>query len=124
AEGVMSMARQIDPIEKQGAMPRAEAANSAGSQFFICLDYENTKQLDRRYTAFGRVVDGLDAVHAIGNAPVGSPTGDAPQTPVTIKSIKVYPVTADKNPYGEMMSYAKPTIIPTTVPSPKTGINP
>src|SRR5438876_7604063 len=51
-EGVLSMARQSDPIERQGSMPRCEYANSAGSQFFICLDYATTKQLDGRYTAF------------------------------------------------------------------------
>ena len=38
-EGVLSMARQIDPVEKPGILPRPEFANSAGSQFFICLDY-------------------------------------------------------------------------------------
>ena len=33
--GVLSMARSGDPLEAQGAMPRSDAANSAGSQFFI-----------------------------------------------------------------------------------------
>src|SRR5205085_8570237 len=79
-EGVLSMARQGDPIEGQGALPRSEAANSAGSQFFICLDYAATKQLDRRYTAFGRVMDGLDVVQKIGATPVGGPHNDTPAT--------------------------------------------
>src|SRR5688572_28084406 len=35
--GVLSMARNGDPMEPSGAMPRCEYANSAGSQFFICL---------------------------------------------------------------------------------------
>src|SRR5690606_25635298 len=38
--GVLSMARSGDPLEAQGAMPRSDAANSAGSQFFIAIDYE------------------------------------------------------------------------------------
>ena len=74
-EGVMSMAREIDPIEKQRTTPKRPA--TPGSQFFICLDYENTKQLDRRYTAFGRVVDGLDVMHAIGASPIGGPANDS-----------------------------------------------
>ncbi len=116
-EGVLSMARQIDPIEKQGAMPRTEAANSAGSQFFICLDYAATKQLDRRYTAFARVVDGLDVMHAIGSAPVGGPNNDAPQTPAIVKQIEIKTVTPGNNPYGEMMSFAKPLVVPSTLPA-------
>lgn len=117
SEGVMSMARDVDPIEKQGAMPRAEAANSAGSQFFICLDYDNTKQLDRRYTAFGRVVDGLDVMHAIGSEPVSGPGNDTPKTPTVIKQIKILPVTQQQNPYGEMMSFAHPLVVPATLPT-------
>ena len=116
-EGVMSMARQVDPIEKQAAMPRTEAANSAGSQFFMCLNYDNTKQLDRRYTAFGRVTAGLDVMQAIGATPVGGPTGDVPQTPTVINKIEIHSVTAANDPYGEMMSYAKPIVVPTTLPS-------
>lgn len=72
--GVLSMARTNDP-------------NSAGSQFFICL--ENVPHLDRQYTAFGKT-DGpasLEVVRAIGQTPVGS--GDRPRTPVVIKSAKV-----------------------------------
>jgi peptidyl-prolyl cis-trans isomerase B (cyclophilin B) len=113
-DGVLSMARQIDPIEKQGAMPRPEAANSAGSQFFICLDYTATKELDRRYTAFGRLVAGQDVLKAIGSAPV---KGETPENPVVVKKIEINPVTRQTNPYGEMMSYAKPLVVPTTAAS-------
>jgi peptidyl-prolyl cis-trans isomerase B (cyclophilin B) len=117
SEGVMSMARELDPIEKQGAMPRAEAANSAGSQFFVCLDYENTKQLDQRYTAFGVVVDGLDVMHAIGAEAASGTSNDAPKTPTVIKEINVLPVTLQENPYVQMMSFAHPIPLPTTLPS-------
>jgi peptidyl-prolyl cis-trans isomerase B (cyclophilin B) len=113
-EGVLSMSRQKDPIEDAGAMPRTEAANSAGSQFFICLDYNTTKQLDRRYTAFGRVVDGMDVLQGIGASPV---KGEVPLKPTVIDKIDIKPVTREHNPYGEMMSYAKPLVVPTTEPS-------
>jgi peptidyl-prolyl cis-trans isomerase B (cyclophilin B) len=51
--GVLSMARSNDP-------------NSAGTQFFICL--ETYPSLDRQYTAFGKVMDqeSQDTVNAIG----------------------------------------------------------
>jgi peptidylprolyl isomerase len=51
------------------SMARAEQENSANSQFFI-MRQPNTA-LDKRYTIFGRVVWGMDAVMriAIGNPP-------------------------------------------------------
>ena len=72
--GVLSMARTSDP-------------NSAGSQFFICL--ETVSHLDRQYTAFGQTADAesLAVVKAIGVVPTGAQ--DRPKTPVTIKTAKV-----------------------------------
>jgi len=52
--GVVSMARSSDP-------------NSAGSQFFICVKDSNF--LDRQYTAFGRVVRGMEVADKIVAAP-------------------------------------------------------
>jgi peptidyl-prolyl cis-trans isomerase B (cyclophilin B) len=52
--GVVSMARSNDP-------------NSAGSQFFIVV--KDSVFLDRQYTAFGRVVKGIEVADAIVNAP-------------------------------------------------------
>jgi len=49
-EGTLSMARSNDP-------------NSAGSQFFIC--FQAVPSLDRQYTVFGQVVEGLDVLHKI-----------------------------------------------------------
>lgn len=72
--GVLSMARTSDP-------------NSAGSQFFICL--EKVPHLDRQYTAFGRTADqaSLDVVKAIGNVRTGAQ--DRPVEPVVIKKVTV-----------------------------------
>jgi len=52
--GVVSMARSSDP-------------NSAGSQFFVCVKDSNF--LDRQYTAFGRVVRGMEVADKIVNSP-------------------------------------------------------
>ena len=72
--GVLSMARTNDP-------------NSAGSQFFICL--ERVPHLDNQYTVFGRTADAasLDVVKAIGSVRTGA--GDRPVEPVTIKKATV-----------------------------------
>jgi len=56
-KGILSMARGQDP-------------NSASTQFFICLTRERTQHLDGQYTAFGKVVEGLDVVEKIGNVEV------------------------------------------------------
>ena len=85
-EGVLSMARTSDP-------------NSAGSQFFVCLDYAQTKQLDNQYTTFGKVVDGMDAAKTIGVTPTAE--GDRPVTPQVIEHAEVLPVTPGHNPYGK-----------------------
>ena len=57
--GILSAARSSDP-------------NSANSQFFICFDQASF--LDRQYTVFGKVVDGMDNVDKItkGDGPNGS----------------------------------------------------
>ena len=55
-KGVLSMARSSDP-------------NSANSQFFIV--FESAPHLDRSYTAFGKVIKGMEFVDKIkrGNGP-------------------------------------------------------
>ena len=49
-KGTVSMARSSDP-------------NSANSQFFIC--FEAAPHLDRNYTVFGKVIEGMDLVDKI-----------------------------------------------------------
>jgi len=57
--GTVSMARSSDP-------------NSANSQFFIC--FETASYLDRNYTVFGKVIEGMEFVDKIkkGDGPNGS----------------------------------------------------
>ena len=86
-EGVLSMARASDP-------------NSAGSQFFVCLNYATTQQLDRQYTAFGKVVSGMDVVRKIAATPLADAASGRPATPQVIKQVTVKAVTAVDNPYA------------------------
>lgn len=100
-EGVLSMARNGDPMEQQGMKPRHEYANSAGSQFFIVLEYK--QHLDGKYTAFGKVTGGMNAVHTIAKTPLADPAAGRPQKPQVINKIEVKPVTAQNNPYSALM---------------------
>ena len=48
------------------AMAKTSEPNSATSQFYINL-VDNSASLDSNYSVFGRVVEGMDVVDAIGN---------------------------------------------------------
>lgn len=102
--GALSMARLEDPVESQSVMPRPQFANSAGSQFFICVDEEKTRQLDRRYSVFGCVVDGLDVLRKLAATPVDDPQSGKPLTPVRVRSIRVLDVDPEHNPYERLFS--------------------
>ena len=65
--GVCSMARTSDP-------------NSANSQFFIVFD--DATFLDRQYTVWGNVIEGMEHVDAL-------PKGEPPRAPGKIVSMKV-----------------------------------
>ncbi|HZZ44954.1 MAG TPA: peptidylprolyl isomerase [Tepidisphaeraceae bacterium] len=111
--GVLSMARSPDPNEAAGALPRAEFADSAGSQFFICLDYTHTRTLDHRYTTFARIIDGMEVVDSLAKLPIASPATGRPVNPPIIRSILILPVTADHNPYASLVKMEN---VPTTAP--------
>lgn len=64
--GVCSMARTNDP-------------NSANSQFFICLD--DATFLDRQYTVWGEVIEGMEHVDAL-------PKGEPPRSPGKIVTMR------------------------------------
>lgn len=100
--GVLSMARSGDPGEAPGVMPRAEFANSAASQFFVCLDYENTKQLDGKYTVFGKVTAGMEVVERIAAAPLADERSGKPRDPQVIQRVEVKAVTQEGNPYAQI----------------------
>jgi peptidyl-prolyl cis-trans isomerase B (cyclophilin B) len=67
--GIVSMARGDDP-------------DSASTSFFICT--AASPPLDGKYTAFGRVLEGMDVVSAIEQAPLD---GEAPRTRIGIMTV-------------------------------------
>ena len=70
--GVLSMARAMNP-------------NSAGSQFFIMV--EKAPHLDGQYAAFGKVIEGMEAVDRI--ASTRTNYNDKPRINQTMKKVTV-----------------------------------
>ena len=68
--GIISAARSADP-------------NSANSQFFICFD--SAPHLDRQYSAFGKVIKGMDLIDKIKK---GDPNSGAVSEPDIIISLR------------------------------------
>lgn len=69
--GIVSMARSMHP-------------DSAGSQFFICVN--TVPHLDKQYTAFGQVTKGYDVVEKISKVKT-DPRNNMPEKPVIIKKV-------------------------------------
>jgi len=47
----------------KGVLSMAHAGrNTGGSQFFICLNRENTQHLDRNHTVFGKMYEGFEVL--------------------------------------------------------------
>jgi peptidyl-prolyl cis-trans isomerase B (cyclophilin B) len=70
-KGVLSMARGDDPA-------------SASTSFFIVTG--DASSLDGKYTAFGRVVDGMAVLETIEQAPVN---GEAPVTRIDLVRVRI-----------------------------------
>ena len=68
------------------SMARAQSPDSADSQFFICFD--DASFLDKKYTVWGRVIDGMENVDKIKR-------GEPPANPDKIVSVRV---AADARP--------------------------
>lgn len=82
--GIISAARTSDP-------------NSATSQFFICV--ADAPWLDRQYTVFGRVLEGMEVADQIVNVPRDqrdNPIDKVEMTIVKLKSSEYVPVGTKK----------------------------
>ena len=62
------------------SMARAQSPDSGDSQFFICFD--EATFLDRQYTVWGRVIDGMDNVDKLAR-------GEPPSRPDKMLSVRV-----------------------------------
>lgn len=62
------------------SMARAQAPNSANSQFFICFD--DASFLNGQYTVWGQVIDGMETVDQINK-------GEPPADPDSMTTVRV-----------------------------------
>ena len=79
------------------SMAHLDAPNSGGCQFFICLG--TASQLDHKYSAFGKVIKGLDVLDKIGDTPVtrgADGETSKPKTLVKLESVKIVPADSVK----------------------------
>ncbi|HEU0043485.1 peptidylprolyl isomerase [Sphingomonas sp.] len=86
---------------------RAEAENSANSQFFIV--FQPRFALDKKYTVFGRVIDGMQYVDAIER-------GEPPASPSRI--LRAYVLADNPPPYVAQPSLPLPAPASTLLPLP------
>jgi peptidyl-prolyl cis-trans isomerase B (cyclophilin B) len=77
-KGVLSMARSNHP-------------DSAGSQFFVCLSREHCEHLDGQYTAFGRVVEGIETVDKIAGTKLANAREGRPAKAPRMTSVRRCP---------------------------------
>ncbi len=83
---------------------RAEDENSANRQFFII--FQPTLKIDKKYTVFGRVIDGMGWVDKVER-------GEPPQSPTRI--VHAY-IAADHPPAYANMAPPAPTAAAATLP--------
>ncbi len=69
-------------VRGTASMARTSAPHSANSQFFICFD--DCRFLDRQYTVWGKVTEGMEYVDAL-------PRGEPPASPGRIVKASLRP---------------------------------
>jgi len=67
------------------SMARSSPPNSANSQFFIC--FESAPHLDRNYTVFGKVIEGMEHVDKIKKGDSSTGSVDEPDKIINFKSL-------------------------------------
>jgi peptidyl-prolyl cis-trans isomerase B (cyclophilin B) len=80
-KGVLSAARTSDP-------------NSAGSQFFV-MD-GTTPHLDGQYTAFGKVIKGIEVVDKVTAVPTAGQERSTPSQEIRMTSVRIVPRSSVK----------------------------
>ena len=102
-------------------LARGESPHSGNAQFYVNLvDNPDLDPVPTRwgYTVFGRVVQGMDVIEHIGEAPTGTVgpfKGDSPLKPVIIEKMEIISPGQVANP---------PPVTPVTPAAPNTILSP
>jgi cyclophilin family peptidyl-prolyl cis-trans isomerase len=88
--GIVAAARRsaAPEIDGQPEVTEAQAMDTANCQFFITL--KRQPEFDESYTAFGKVIEGINNADVISGAPVAEGS-DRPADKIVIKSITLKP---------------------------------
>ena len=70
---------EVKHVKGAVSMARGDALDSASTSFFICL--ADAPSLDGKYTAFGRVIEGIEVVDKIAAVPLD---GEKPKEPIEL----------------------------------------
>ncbi len=73
--------------DARGTLSMANSGpNTNGSQFFIT--YAKQNHLNGKYTIFGKVIDGFEALDKMEKTPTGA--GDKPKTPIRLTKVTIH----------------------------------
>ncbi|MDG2422422.1 MAG: peptidylprolyl isomerase [Phycisphaerales bacterium] len=92
------------------SMARSDLPDSAGSQWFIALDREETARLDGLYCAFGEVIDGREPLVKMAQVPIGDNEylSSRPIAPPSITVMNLVPATPRNPGKGRSESRVEP----------------
>ncbi len=85
--GVVAAARR--GANEELGVTEAQARGTANCQFFIAL--QRQPQYDKKYTIFGRVIQGINGAEAIMRAPTTEDNNERPADRIVIKSVSLQP---------------------------------
>ena len=95
-------------------------AGSDGAQFFVCAGPQTA--LDRQYSAFGRVTEGMDVVEKISQVPAGE--NGFTTTPVRILSIAIEPKKVEPFLTATLAELTRTVALKTTLGTLKIALEP
>ena len=104
-------------------MARSNDPDSAGSQWFIALDRQETARLDGLYCAFGEVLLGHDTILQLAQVPIGDQDylSSRPIQPPLIRTARLVPAESRTPAEGRSR---KPVEAPRTGPWKKNADGP
>ncbi len=113
--GLDQVADEVSDLKHErgtvSAVQVPDRANSGGAQFFICSSPQS--QLNGKFSAFGKVVEGMDVVDKISAAPSGK--DNLTITPIRITSVKIEPERVEPFKFASVEEMRKDVLLRTSL---------